>query len=308
MQFALIVPTYNAGQLWNSWVAALAMQTMLPAQTLLIDSESTDGVISAARTSTLSVVSVSKASFNHGGTRSFALNLLDPSTEVVVFMTQDALLADPHSLENLVSVFSDQVVSAAYGRQLPHDDAGHLAAHLRSFNYGPDRKMKSIDSVGELGLKACFISNSFAAYRVKDLHAVGGFPADVILGEDMYVGGKLLLNGKTIAYVPSACVKHSHDYSIFQDFRRYFDTGVFHSMEPWLLDNFGGVSGEGGRFVRSELVYLKKHQPSLIPSSLIRTAVKFLGYKLGRMYKLLPNNMVTAFSMHKGFWAGRPAP
>ena len=308
MQFAVIVPTYNPGQLWNSWLAALAMQTMPPLQTLVIDSESTDGVISAAKTPALRVITVSKASFNHGGTRSLALNLLDPGIEVVVFMTQDALLADPRSLESLVSAFSDPVVSAAYGRQLPHDDAGHLAAHLRSFNYGPDRKMKSIDSVGELGLTACFISNSFAAYRVKDLHAVGGFPAEVILGEDMYVGGKLLLNGKSIAYVPSACVKHSHDYSMLQDFRRYFDTGVFHSMEAWLLDNFGGVSGEGGRFVCSELAYLKKHQPWLIPSSLIRTAVKLLGYKLGRMYKVLPKNMVIAFSMHKGFWAGRLAP
>ena len=105
--------------------------------------------------------------------------------------------------------------------------------------------------------------------------------------------------------MPSACVKHSHDYSILQDFRRYFDTGVFHSMEPWLLDNFGGPSGEGGRFVRSELAYLKKRQPSLIPSSLIRTAVKFLGYKLGQSYRALPRSVTLAFSMHKGFWAGR---
>lgn len=305
MKFAVAVPTYNPGAYWEPWLKGLRAQSKQPSQVLVIDSESTDGSLGQDMGPEVTLIKISKASFNHGGTRDFALGLLDSSIDVVVFLTQDALLADNDALVRLVSAFSDPNVVAAYGRQVPHKNSGSIGAHARLFNYGAVSTSKSLDSVKELGLKTCFISNSFAAYRVRDLRAVGGFPSDVILGEDMYVAGKLLLQGKKIQYVADACVNHSHDYTALEEFRRYFDTGVFHSMQPWLLDNFGGASGEGARFVRSELTYLGVHQPSLVLPALFRTGMKFLGYKLGQTYRALPRAVILAFSMHKGFWAGR---
>lgn len=306
MKFAVIVPTYNPGAYWEPWLKGLRTQSKQPSQVLVIDSESTDGSLGQDMGPGVTLIKIAKASFNHGGTRDFALGLLDPLIDIVVFLTQDALLADSDALERLVSAFSDPNVAAAYGRQLPHKNSGPIGAHARLFNYGTVSTPKSLNSVKELGLKTCFISNSFAAYRVEALRAVGGFPSDVILGEDMYVAGKLLLEGCKIQYVADACVNHSHDYTVLEEFRRYFDTGAFHSMEPWLLENFGGASGEGARFVRSELAYLRAHKPSLILPALFRTSMKFLGYKLGQMYRALPRGLTIAFSMHKGFWAGRP--
>lgn len=305
MNFALVVPTYNPGRYWQQWLQALSIQTSYPSQVLVVDSASTDGSFDGEGNQKFQLIRIPKASFNHGGTRDLALGLLDRSIEVVVFLTQDALLANEHALERLIASFSNPQVAAAYGRQLPHKDARPLGAHARVFNYGPTSRLKSQVSIPEMGLKACFISNSFSAYRVSDLLEVGGFPEDVILGEDMYVAGKLLLSGKSIHYVADACVYHSHDYTALEEFRRYFDTGVFHTMEPWLLNNFGGPSGEGARFVRSELSYLRAHQPSLVLPALFRTGMKFLGYKLGRIYRALPRSLTLAFSMHKGFWAGR---
>lgn len=46
-----------------------------------------------------------------------------------------------------------------------------------------------------------------------------------------------------------------------------FDIGVFHSREAWIRDAFGGAEGEGTRFVLSEMTYLVRHAPWLIPSS-----------------------------------------
>jgi rhamnosyltransferase len=213
------------------------------------------------------------------------------------------LLADPYAISRLVSVFANPSVACVYGKQLPHTDATPVAAHARLFNYPAASRVVSLADKERLGLKACFMSNSFAAYRVADLQAVGGFPSDVILGEDMSVAARLLMAGKSVAYVADACAYHSHNYSVMQEFRRYFDTGVFHARSPWLLAEFGSAGGEGLRFVRSELAYLWRHAPGWIPSALVRTAAKLIGYRLGRLESRWPLWFKRWCSMHKGYWA-----
>lgn len=297
----VVVPTRNPGTLWSHWWGAIgAQQTAVSG--VVVDSSSDDGTDFTSLPDSFDILKIPKVDFNHGGTRNFALSNLAIRTEVVVFMTQDALLAEPHALSRLVSVFADPSVACAYGRQLPHANATPLAAHARLFNYPTYSRVVSLEDKASLGLKACFMSNSFAAYRVVDLKAIGGFPSDVILGEDMSAAARMLMAGRSVAYVADACVYHSHNYSLVEEFRRYFDTGVFHAHSPWLLQEFGSVNGEGLRFVRSELAYLSKHAPHLIPSAIARTVAKWLGYKLGRLEALLPLKIKLMCSMHKGYW------
>ena len=97
--------------------------------------------------------------------------------------------------------------------------------------------------------------------------------------------------GKT-AYVPEARVYHSHSFTIAQEFRRYFDTGVYHHRESWLRDQFGTPSGEGKRFVISELKYLFPRYMNLIPLALLRTISKASGYQLGLRELLWGKRMV----------------
>lgn len=303
--FAVIVPTLNPGPSWQAWLEAFAEQPVQPVQAVVIDSGSSGPEIEESQKYGFEIIRIAKSEFNHGGTRQKAVQHLQSSCEIAIFLTQDAILADPQSLANLLKAFDDPKVAAAYGRQLPHKDAGQLGAHARHFNYGATSSLRSLASVSELGFKTCFISNSFAAYRIKDLQAVGGFPSDVILGEDTCVAAKLVLSGKKIAYVADACVYHSHDYTILEEFRRYFDTGVLHAQEAWLLESFGGATGEGKRFVVSELKYLSQNAPYLIPSAMFRTCMKLFGYRLGRAYTRLPATWVRRCSMHKGFWQKR---
>lgn len=305
MSFAVVIPTLNPGKVWFCWLAAFAQQSEQPTRTILIDSGSSGPEVDVSTQYGFEIIRIPKAEFNHGGTRQKAVAHLGAECEIVVFLTQDAILASPVSLSNLLLAFDNPTVVAAYGRQLPHKDAGPIEAHARLFNYGTTPGLRSLASVSELGFKSCFISNSFAAYRIKDLQAVGGFPSDVILGEDTYVAAKLVLSGKKIAYVADACVYHSHDYTILEEFRRYFDTGVLHAQEAWLLESFGGATGEGKRFVVSELKYLSQNAPYLIPTAMLRTCMKLLGYRLGRAYTRLPDSWVRRCSMHKGFWQKR---
>ena len=194
--------------------------------------------------------------------------------------------------------------STTAGRQLPHLDATPIAQHARHFNYPDTVQIKSMSDVPKLGIKTAFMSNSFAAYRAEALKAVGGFPNHVIFAEDMYVAAKMLMIGWKIAYAGNAQCRHSHNYSIAEEFERYFDMGVFHAREPWIRQTFGGAGGEGLRYVKSELKFLGLRHWYLWPSALLRNAVKLLGYKLGQQEAKLPVKLKRRLSMYKRYWDG----
>ncbi|PWV65628.1 glycosyltransferase [Plasticicumulans acidivorans] len=299
---ALIVPTLNPGSVWEQWLEAYREQTCLPEMgCLVIDSGSTDDTVRLARAAGCKIYEINKVDFNHGGTRQFGVNFLN-NLEFVVFCTQDALFSHRESIEHLMHCFCDEKVGAAYGRQLPHKDSGLIGAHARLFNYPASSCVKSKADINKFGIKTAFISNSFAAYRTSALQQVGGFPSNTIMNEDTYVAAKMILSDWKVAYCAEACVFHSHDYGFFEDFKRYFDIGVFHSREPWLQDQFGGAEGEGARFVSSELKMLSRQAPWLIPSACIRTFLKFAGYKLGRSEKKLSPAVKKKLSMHHRYW------
>jgi rhamnosyltransferase len=153
-----------------------------------------------------------------------------------------------------------------------------------------------------MGLRVAFLSNSFAAYRLSALDAVGGFPSDVIFGEDMYVAARLIQAGYKIAYAAEAAVYHSHPYTLQQEFRRYFDMGVLHARESWIRNELGSAEGEGLRFVKSELRYLSQHAFWRIPEALLRTLLKYLGFRLGLMEEHIPNRLKRRFGMNKGYF------
>jgi rhamnosyltransferase len=268
---------------------------------LIIDSSSIDGTAELGYASAFQVHSIRRETFNHGTTRQMAADLLS-NAELLIYMTQDAILADRDALKALMAPFVDPDVAAVFGRQLPRPEAGPIEAHARLFNYPALSNIRTLESRENLGIKAAFISNSFAAYRRRALMAVGGFPSNVIFGEDTITAAKFLLSGWKIAYVAEAQVYHSHSYSWKQDFKRYFDIGVLHSRENWLVKEFGEASGEGRRFVASEMAHLWHGHWWLIPSALARTALKLIGYRLGGMERWLSNGWKRNLSMHPGFW------
>lgn len=128
----------------------------------------------------------------------------------------------------------------------------------------------------------------------------------MILGEDVYVGAKLLLSDYKIAYRADAMAYHSHNYTFCQEFKRYFDIGVFHAKERWILKEFGQASGEGANYIKSELSYLSSRKDyHLIPQSLMRNVLKFIGYQMGRNYDKIPRTVTKRISMHSHWWNGK---
>ncbi|MEW6111568.1 MAG: glycosyltransferase [Thermodesulfobacteriota bacterium] len=298
---ALVIPTRNAGTSWSDTLASIGSQGFQPFRLCVVDSSSSDGTVTLARAAGFAVESIPATSFNHGGTRQRAAASLSDCA-FVIFMTQDTVLADHDALGALMRAFDDPKVGAAYGRQLPRRGAGAIESHARFFNYPDSSRLTSLADVSHLGIKAAFLSNSFAAYRREALLGVGGFPDDVIFGEDMLVGARMLLRGWKLAYHADALALHSHDYTVLEEFRRYFDMGVMHARAIWLLERFGTPTSEGWRFVGSELRWLVRGAPWVIPNAILRIGMKWLGYRLGRQERHLPARLKAGLSMNSSYW------
>jgi len=308
MTVAVIIPTYQAASYIKPLMESILKQSLQPNYILVIDSSSTDDTVELLKAYAVTVHVIPKSQFNHGGTRQLAVSLVN--ADIYVYLTQDAVLAEADSLQKLIKSFENLQVGAAYGRQLPHEGAGLLGAHLRRFNYPERSELRSLADIRRLGLRTCANSNSFAAYRAIALQAVDGFPSNVIFGEDVYTAARLVQAGWWIAYCAEARVYHSHDYTLAEDGRRYFDIGVFHAQNMWILRQFQSPSRLGRRYVLSELKWCWTRGAYLsCVASIIHSGMKWVSYRLGRQYHCLPNRLRRYFSLNPKYWdnyADRP--
>lgn len=305
--FRIIVPVRNGGSRWLEAARALANFAQDPSQIVVVDSESSDGSADAAQELGFAVYVIPADTFNHGGTRQWAVDEFATDKEIAVFLTQDAVIESNRTIPALLETFRDPQVGAAFGRQLPHTGAGLFESHAAMFNYGPTSSTRTIGDAEDLGIKTAYLSNSFAAFRVSALLEIGGFPNHLILGEDVYAAAKLLSAGHSIRYCAEARVRHSHHYSIWQECQRYFDFGVMHTQIPDLLARFGRPEGEGVAFVWSELRFIATLKPLRLAECLVRNAAKYTSYRLGRSYRALPRGIIERLSMTKVYWR-KPAP
>ena len=298
---SVIIPTYNAEFYLDKLLDKLIKQTLPNYELIIIDSSSQDKTVRLARKYTDKVIIIPSSEFDHGGTRAKVAEIA--SGDILIYFTQDALPYDEYCLERILMVFKNKNVAAAYGRQLSYPETNLFGKHLRLFNYPDKTEFRNKDDIGKYGVKTAQLSNSFSAYRKSLLLEQGNFKDGLILGEDVYIGAKFILAGYTLAYVAEAKVYHSHSYTILEEFKRYFDIGVFHQCEKWILSSLGKAQGEEARYVKSELGFLLKNNAwYLVPEWLIRNGMKFLGYKLGQNYEKLPISLVKRLSMHSRWW------
>lgn len=301
-EISIIIPTLNGSNTLKELFASLKLQDLQPGEIIVGDSESEDSTVDICRRSGAKVVTIDRGMFDHGGTRSYLAKIAKGT--ILVYLTQDAILATKSSLSKLVGPVAENTeIGCSYGRQFPHHDATLLSAHLRGFNYPDHSVVRCYEDRFTYGLKTIFISNSFAAYKRDVLEEIGYFKNGLIFGEDTCSLGSILKVGYRVAYIADASVYHSHNYLISEDFKRSFDIGVLHSSEKWLLDTYGSAESIGGSYVKSALLeILQNKKYTLIGDWFLRCGCKFLGYKLGRNYKKIPPKVRPLLSLHRTWW------
>lgn len=275
------------------------LQSSLKPKILVVDSSSTDGTISEAKKLGVEILSIDRNDFNHGATRELARKYLQ--TEIVVMLTHDAYALDPFVLEKLVCPLQEGRASIAYARQIPHEGAGFFESFPRAFNYPAVSEIRSIADVRRYGSYTFFCSDSCAAYLNSALDEINGF-RHVILGEDTIAAAELLKKGHKIAYVAEAEVKHSHCYTLKQEFCRYFDTGLMRREFENLLSCAAGDKVRGTAFAQQMLRHLYQKKPYLLPYAIIHILTKWAGYQTGYASIDAPRWWKRALSSQKYYW------
>lgn len=266
---------------------------------LVVDSSSRDRTVEVARALGAEIKIISRSEFNHGVTREAARHWV--GTDIVVYLTQDAIPIEPGAIARLVAPIREGRVQITYGRQLSRPGSNLLESFPRKFNYPEISHIRTIEDISRYGVYTFFCSNSFAAYRQDALDRVGGFPA-VLTNEDYLATAAILKDGGKIAYVAEAQVIHSHSYTLAEEFKRYFDTGYIRAERPWVQNLVGAAEKRGVGFVAQLLQALVLQAPYLIPYALLQTLVKALGYRIGAWSVRAPVWWKIRLSQQSYYW------
>lgn len=303
----VVIPTYKPGKKFSRLLKMLQRQTWPVGKIIVMNTEKSfwnehgfEGI------KNLEVHHLTKEEFDHGETRNRGMRF--SRADIVVFMTDDAVPADEHLIEVLVKAFEQrgpegEAVIMAYARQLPDKDCPLAERYTRSFNYPEESCVKTRADLEQMGIKTFFASNVCCAYDREKFWFQGGFIRRTIFNEDMIFAGKALLQDDyAVAYVAGARVIHSHNYNCRQQFKRNFDLAVSQADHPEL---FGCVrsESEGIRLVKSTARFLiRRGKPWLVPGLVVKSGFKFLGYRAGKCYRLLPKWLILKLTMNREYW------
>lgn len=303
----VVIPTYKPGKIFSRLLKMLQRQTWPVGKIIVMNTEKSfwnehgfEGI------KNLEVHHLTKEEFDHGETRNRGMRF--SRADIVVFMTDDAVPADEHLIEALVKAFEQrgpegEAVIMAYARQLPDKDCPLAERYTRSFNYPEESCVKTRADLEQMGIKTFFASNVCCAYDREKFWFQGGFIRRTIFNEDMIFAGKALLQDDyAVAYAAGARVIHSHNYNCRQQFKRNFDLAVSQADHPEL---FGCVrsESEGIRLVKSTARFLiRRGKPWLVPGLVVKSGFKFLGYRAGKCYRLLPKWLILKLTMNREYW------
>lgn len=302
MKVDVIIPTYKPEKEFAELIHRLQQQTYAIRKIIIINTET--GIFPEKLETEpypIEVIHIKPKDFDHGGTRNMGASI--SKADIVLYITQDAMPADEHLIEEFIKVFeAHSDIGVAYGRQLPKNDCNIIERFTRRFNYPEKSRIKSKSDLNELGIKTFFCSDVCAAYRRNYLLGAGGFEDPTIFNEDMIFAGKRILAGDKVAYVAEAKVLHSHNYTGRQQFHRNFDLAVSQAQYP---EVFEGVpsEGEGIRMVKATAKYLiRSGQPLKIWNLVYQSGCKYIGYFLGKRYEKLPKWVVLKCTSSIKYW------
>jgi rhamnosyltransferase len=295
----IAIITHNARNHLQFCLPPLLNSPLKP-KILVVNSSSHDGTVELAREMGAETLVIPRKEFNHGHTREKARKLLN--VDIVVMMTPDAYPIDQEMIGKLVEPLRQEKASISYARQIPHAGAGFFESFPREFNYPNNSHIRGLEDISKYGVYTIFCSNSCAAYLNHALDEIGGFKP-VLLGEDTFAVAELLLKGHKVAYTAEAIVSHSHGYSLKQEFKRSFDTGLIRKQQSELIKLFGKDETRGREFVKQMMGTVLKKQPHMLPYACFQTLAKYVGYRLGTGCVNLPNSIKKLFSSQDFYWS-----
>ncbi len=294
----VIIPTRNAGPLFEEVMQAIASQDYPNYEILVVDTSSTDRTRDIARKHGARIYTLTQDEFSHGGTRNLAARLA--RGETIAFLSQDATPAKKSWLRELVSPLKERNIAGVFGGQIPREDAPPMEKFFYSVRFPAMQKRRSLARGSPVSLDHIFFSNVNSAMR-RDMLLSYPFDNGIIMSEDQEWAKRVLLDGFGTFYEPGAAVFHSHNYTLKTAFQRYFDSA--HSLMEVTDDTFRNFTKAGFSYTWEEFLYVLRNSPKTVPYLFLYDFSKVAGTFLGRLAKKLPRRLCEVMSLHKYHWA-----
>ncbi len=233
----LFVPTWNAGAEFPEILDLMLGQDLdRPYEMLAVDSGSTDGTVEVLRERGVRLIQIPNEEFDHGLTRN--LGVREARGEIVVLATQDARPAGRDWMQRLVDCFDDPRVAGAYSRQLPRPDANPFIKDRLSSWAAAQEEPRIQEIADRESFEALAPLEKLA--RVAFDNVSSSVRRSVALeipfrrrrfGEDLDWGHRVVLAGWRVVFEPRSRVIHSHNNSIWYEFKRvYLDHHNLHAL------------------------------------------------------------------------------
>jgi len=257
-------------------------------EVVVVDSGSVDGTPEIVASYPARLRRIAPGEFHHARTRNYLATLA--RGKYLVYLNADAFPTSTNWLQAMLSGFSDPAVGAVYGRQLPKPDSQLERRVTLDSVYGEKRIVKDFSRKQELGYMYYFLSTVNAAVR-KDVWEATRFPEHLKVYEDVGIAKLILDRGWSVLYEPDAAVYHSHNYSLWGLFQRYFDGGVIRKqLGIWDSSTKASMFRVGWRLLHRRLIPGNGGggSGSVRLFSVVQDGVKYAGMVLGRNEHLLP--------------------
>jgi rhamnosyltransferase len=301
---SVVIPVKNGGQCLPRCLDSVRSQDIdSDIEIVVIDSGSTDGSVEAARARRARVQEIPAHQFSHGAVRNLGARLA--AGGMLVFLSQDAIPVDRHWLARLTAPLrGERGVAGVYGRQLPNEDAIPPESYFLNFLYGPEPRRQTAASPIELSMGTTLFSNVNSAMP-RAIWERFPFVEDIVMSEDQEWSRRLLLEGFSIAYEPHAAVRHSHNYTMSEAFRRFFDSGAS-SERAYMAGRQHSsrvLRSAAARYATGELAWLwRTGQGRWIPYAALYESSKMLGLLAGINHGRIPSGLKRRMTAMPSVW------
>ena len=302
---SIIIPTYQGGETLGAVLTAICAQEY-PARVeiIAVESGSTDATLPILRQFGVRIIPIPHEQFTHGYSRNVGVQ--NATSEILVFMSQDALPDGRDWLRKLVESLDDPQIGAVSTRQIARPDATPLETFFQLALYPPVSKRYhwTPDARNQgMPLDTMFFSNVCSATR-RALCLEFPFDETLIMSEDQAFAKSLLLGGYDTFYHADVAVIHSHHYSLRALFRRNFDSA--YSLRGISDDSWGYTIRKGIDYIIRETKFVIKKRAwrwlLMIP---FYEMARIGGRIAGRYADRLPKKWRVSMSLHRDYWKNR---
>lgn len=251
----------------------LGAQRGLAWDLIALDNASTDGTRELLEGRGARVLDVPEGGYNPGRVLNWGVR--EARADVVVMLNSDTVPLGQRWLVDLTEPVRRGEADAVYGRQVPRPDATTLVRvdYAQAFGAEPPPWRP-------------FFSMAASAFR-RSVLLERPFSEAVQYSEDLEWARDAEQRGLRIRYVPGAAAEHSHNYTLRETWKRFFEEGradaaIFPPGERPLRvgRTLVGVVRDVARDVPACL--LSRDGVSLVRSPLVRT-IQRVGYVAGRV-------------------------